>query len=295
MSESFQSSPSSSQQPRASRRTLLTALAAATVGAPLLSALGAGTARASAVGDTYASNTELYQRLPNGEGTDYARRYRRHEMADASPDRRFPFHRTTVLALHGGGIEAGTSELCLGIAGYHPATLERAQADGPVYDYWMFEGLRNADNRELHVTSKHCDDRVALAMAAGSLNVLSLHGCTASQAGVPASRPEAVVVGGRNTDFQRHLHEELRAAGFQTVDGSKLPDLNGDHADNPCNRTLLGKGGQLEITTELRQSMFGTFTRQGRAKTTNDTFRSFTAACRAAIGRLEAGPDQVIL
>ncbi|KNB52387.1 phage replication protein [Streptomyces caatingaensis] len=262
---------------------------------PLLSALGTGTARATGADDVYASNTDLYTRLPNGEGTDYARRYRRHEMADASPEKRFPFQRTTVMALHGGGIEAGTSELCLGVAGYHPATLEREAADGPVHDYWMFEGLRNADNRELHVTSKHCDDRVALAMAAGSLNVLSLHGCTAAQAGAPASRPEAVVVGGRNADFRRHLTEELRAAGFQTVDGTRIPELAGDDTDNICNRTLLGKGGQLELTTELRQSMFGTFTRQGRPKTANDTFRRFTAACRAAIARLEAGPDQVVL
>ncbi|WP_372406152.1 poly-gamma-glutamate hydrolase family protein [Streptomyces luteireticuli] len=284
-------SPSTPQRPRTSRRTLLTALAAT----PLLSALGAGTARATAAGDVYASNTDLYTRLPDGEGTDYARRYKRHEMADASAEARFPFHRTTVLAPHGGGIEAGTSELCLAIAGYHPATLERAQADGPVHDYWMFEGIRNADNRELHVTSRHCDDRVALALAAGSLNVLSLHGCTAAQAGAPASRPEAVVVGGRNTDFRRHLHEELRAAGFRTVDGAEVPDLGGDDPDNICNRTLLGKGGQLELTTELRQGMFGSFTRQGRAKSTNDTFRRFTAACRAAITRLEAGPDQAVL
>ncbi|GAA2924112.1 hypothetical protein GCM10020221_20140 [Streptomyces thioluteus] len=41
--------------------------------------------------------------------------------------------------------------------------------------------------------------------------------------------------------------------------------------------------------------MFGSFTRQGRAKTANDTFRRFTAACRAAIVRLEAGADQIVL
>ncbi|GGU52732.1 hypothetical protein GCM10010211_16510 [Streptomyces albospinus] len=58
---------------------------------------------------------------------------------------------------------------------------------------------------------------------------------------------------------------------------------------------MLGKGGQLELTTELRQSMFGSFTRLGRPKSTNDTFWRFTAACRSAIARLEAGPDQVIL
>lgn len=56
---------------------------------------------------------------------------------------------------HGGGIEAGTSELCLDIAGYHPAGLTPAPAEGPLHDYWMFEGLRPADHGDLHVTSAH--------------------------------------------------------------------------------------------------------------------------------------------
>ncbi|MFF4607451.1 poly-gamma-glutamate hydrolase family protein [Streptomyces sp. NPDC001339] len=286
------------------RRTVLSAFAAATAAPLLTSAWGAGEAHASGIGDTYRSSTDLYTKLPDGEGTEYARRYKRHEMTDNDIRRSFPYNRTMIMAMHGGGIEPGTSELCLGIAGYDPGGLAVRPAGGPVYDYWMFEGLRKPSksqpkdapsNRELHVTAKNCDDHVALSMAASSLNVLSLHGCTAEQAGAPAKRPEAVVIGGRNTAFQRYLTEELRGAGFQTVDGATKPDLNGDHVDNPCNRTMLGKGGQLEITTELRKSMFDGFTLKERPTSTNDTFRRFTDACRAAIARLEAGPDQVIL
>lgn len=131
-------------------------------------------------------------------------------------------------------------------------------------------------------------------MAASNFNVLSLHGCTAVTAGAPADRPEAVV-GGRNATFKRYLTEELSGAGFQTIDGASNPALDGDSPDNICNRTVLGKGGQPELTTELRRSMFGTFTRTGCAPGTNQTLWSFTAACRAAIARLEAGPDQVTL
>ncbi|WP_258527955.1 poly-gamma-glutamate hydrolase family protein [Streptomyces sp. NBRC 110611] len=268
----------------------------------LTSTWGAGEAHASGIGDKYHSHTDLYTKLPNGEGTEYTRRYRRHEMADDDMALSSPYIRTMIMAMHGGGIEPGTSELCLGIAGYDPRDLTARPAGGPVYDYWMFEGLRKPSqsnpgvpsNRELHVTAKNCDDHVALSMAASSLNVLSLHGCTAEQAGAPAKRPEAVVIGGRNTAFQRYLTEELRAAGFQTVDGATKPDLNGDHVRNPCNRTMLGKGGQLELTTELRRSMFKTFSQTGRRTSYNDAFRKFTDACRAAIIRLEAGPDQVI-
>ncbi|WP_438290165.1 poly-gamma-glutamate hydrolase family protein [Streptomyces sp. HUAS TT7] len=283
------------ETPHASRRSVLSVLAAASA-APLLSASwGAGVARAAANGDTYRSSTDLYTRLPNGEGTDYARRYKRHAMSDNSTAQKYSYNRTMVMAMHGGAIEVGTSDLCLGVAGYHPATLAATPADGPAYDYWMFEAIRPSNNSELHVTAKHCNDHVALSMAASNFNALSLHGCTAATAGAPAGRPEAVVVGGRNATFKRYLTEELTGAGFQTIDGASNPALDGESPDNICNRTMLGKGGQLELTTELRKSMFGTFTRTGCAASTNQIFWSFTAACRAAIARLEAGPDQVIL
>ncbi|MEV7423862.1 MULTISPECIES: poly-gamma-glutamate hydrolase family protein [unclassified Streptomyces] len=277
----------------ASRRAVLTVLATAAVSGPLLT--GAGAAPAYAADDLYASNTDLYTKLAGKEGTDFARRYKRHEKSDNSLSASYPFHRTTIMALHGGGIETGTSELCIGIAGYHPATFEVRPGTGPVYDYWMFEGLRSSDNGELHVTSVNCDDRVALSMAGGSLNVLSLHGCTAAQAGVAGSRPEAIVVGGLNNTFKQYLHDAFGAAGFQTVDGSARPALAGVQPLNIANRTVLSMGGQLEITTELRQAMFGVNTRAGRPGSTNEVFDRFVGAARTAVARLEARSDQAIL
>ncbi|MGW7369256.1 poly-gamma-glutamate hydrolase family protein [Streptomyces sp. NPDC054841] len=278
----------------ANRRTVLAGLAGAALSASVLNTFAAAPAYAA---DLYASNTDLYTKLAGKEGTDFARRYKRHELFDNSDSLRYPFNRTTIMALHGGGIEGGTSELCLAIAGYHPATLAVQPAGGPVHDYWMFEGVRASNNSELHVTSTNNDDRSALSMAAGSLNVLSLHGCTAAQAGASAGVPEAVVVGGLNTHFKTYLHEEFQAAGFQTIDGSTVPALAGEDPANICNKTLLGKGAQLEMTTELRQSMFdaGYFTRLGRPTHTNAVFDAFVGAARKAIARLEARPDQVIL
>ncbi|WP_030753134.1 poly-gamma-glutamate hydrolase family protein [Streptomyces sp. NRRL F-5135] len=274
------------------RRTVLTALATAAVSGSLL---GPGAAPALAADDLYASNTDLYTKLAGREGTDFGRRYKRHERTDNSTSTVAPFHRTTIMALHGGGIEPGTSELCLGIAGYHPATFEVTPAGGPVHDYWMFEGLLSSDNGSMHVTSSHCDDRVALSMAGGSLNVLSLHGCTAAQAGVAGSRPEAVVVGGRNEEFKSRLIAAFQDAGFQTVDGARISALAGVDPQNIANRTVLGQGGQLEITTELRRSMFGTFTRLGRPGSTNEVFDRFVAAARTAVARLETSASQTIL
>ncbi|WP_374983595.1 poly-gamma-glutamate hydrolase family protein [Streptomyces fradiae] len=278
-----------------SRRTVLTALATAAVAGPLLGAATAAPAHATGEGDLYASNTDLYRSLAGQEGTEFARRYKRHEFLDHSYSARYPYNRTTVIAMHGGGIEMGTSELCFGIAGYHPADLQPLGDGLGVHDYWMFEGLRGSDNRELHVTAKNNDDHVCQSMVRSSLNVLSLHGCTAAQA--HTADPRAVVVGGLNERFRTLLKAEFDRVGIAWKDGNdpEVRDLAGINPANPCNRTMLGKGGQLELTTELRAAMFTVNTRAGRAGSTTATYWDFVRACRTAIARLHADADQTVL
>ena len=273
---------------RIDRRTLITALAAA----PVLTAAAAAVrgTPAQAATDTYASNTALYSDASVVEGVDYGRRSRRHQQDDLSLTARSPFMRTTVIAPHGGGIEVGTSELCLAIAGYHPADLTPAPAAGPVHDFWMFEGLRPSGNSDLHVTSTHCDDTTARSLCAGSLNVLSLHGCTAGQAGLEAGA-QAVLVGGLGAAFRQYLTEEFTAAGIRAVTASGEEEIAGISPENICNRSLTGAGAQLEITTDLRTALFapGRNTRAERATNTLPLFWAFTAAVRTAIERVEAG------
>jgi phage replication-related protein YjqB (UPF0714/DUF867 family) len=81
------------------------------------------------------------------------------------------------------------------------------------HDYWMFEGLRETGNDDLHVTSTGCDDGVAVSLCAGSLNALSLHGFEGSTS--------EVLVGGRNTTttnnnnkLAKYLYDALDNAGF---------------------------------------------------------------------------------
>ncbi|MDT9688503.1 poly-gamma-glutamate hydrolase family protein [Streptomyces sp. P9(2023)] len=286
----------------ASRRTVLTALAAAaTAGSPLLAQL-ATAAPANAAEVEYPSNTALYQQLAGQEGTTFSRRFRRHEQFDTSMTTLAPVRRTAILALHGGGIEIGTSELCLGIAGYSPGDAAGAPVLPTVHDYWMFEGLLSAGNRDLHVTSKNCDDHVALSTAASHLNVLSLHGCTFDQLKLPtATYPPTgdrrmAVVGGLNKTFRTALVQELNAAGFPAIDSlapawaTLLTEYNGDHVANPCNKTMLGMGAQLELTTELRKSLFDDpDSRGGRASSWNGEFVKFRDACRRAVETVEAG------
>jgi len=236
---------------------------------------------------TYASNTALYADSRLKEGVDWARRFRRHELFDDSLLRSSQAARTVIIAPHGGGIEPGTSELCLAVAGYHPAMLPETPPAGVTYDYWMFEGLRPDDNDKLHVTSTGCDDEVALSLCGGALHALSLHGFRPD----PVDE-QVVLIGGANGPLRRSLRVRLDAAGFKAVDAGVPadgdPELDGDDPCNIVNRTLLRMGCQLELSLPLRQAMFGEFTRSRRKHTTNQLFWAFVAVCRDEIERLEA-------
>lgn len=246
--------------------------------APGGSAVLAADAAPARAADTYASNTELYANPALVEGIDYGRRYRRHLVSDG-----LPVPHTVILALHGGGIERGTSELCLAVAGYHPATSAVTPDGGPVYDYWMFEGLRSIGNAELHVTSIHCDDPVAELLCAGTPESVSLHGCTPAQAGLPDGTP-AVLVGGLASGLKNLLLAAYSAAGVPAFDATTAcPALDGSDPRNIVNRTFTGRGAQLELTTPLRDAMFGTNTIAERKNTTTAAFWQFVTATREAL------------
>jgi phage replication-related protein YjqB (UPF0714/DUF867 family) len=237
-------------------------------------------AAARAADDHFPSNTALYADPSLVEGVDYGRRYRRHAAFDDRQDGAGgAFPQTVILALHGGGIEPGCSELCLAVAGYHPATMATT---APVYDYWMFEGLKSRDNGDLHVTATHCDDPVAERLAAGATRLVSLHGCSPSQAGLPAGT-RAVLVGGLDTELKSRLIAAMAGAGIQAIDAADTPDLGGTDPRNICNRTFTGVGAQLELTTQLRDDMFLLHTAADRKNTTTDLFRNFVTATRTAL------------
>jgi phage replication-related protein YjqB (UPF0714/DUF867 family) len=237
---------------------------------------------AAAAPDRYPSNTALYADPALAEGVDYGRRYRRHAVTDDSAAGTVPFPRAVVLAPHGGGIEGGTSELCLAVAGYHPDTLAPEPAAGPVHDYWMFEGLRRRDNGELHVTSAHCDDPEAGLLTAGSRAAVSLHGCSTGAAGLPDGTA-AVLVGGLAAELRERLLAAYAAAGIRALDATAHPDLGGVDPRNIVNRTFAGRGAQLEITAPLRAAMFEVDTVAGRRTSTTPAFWRFAGATRTAL------------
>lgn len=244
--------------------------------------------------DDFDFNTDLYAASRLTEGIDWARRFRRHERFDDSPARTAEGPRTVILAPHGGGIERGTSELCLAVAGYHPANLPITPPAGVTYDYWMFEGIRDGGNADLHVTSTGCDDLVAVSLCGGALSALSLHGFKPERAHPPRDPDERVVlIGGRDDLLRPLLFTALKDVDLPVEDTGGQGEIGGDDPCNIVNRTLRAKGAQLELSEPLRDTMFGDNTRPGRKHTTTEVFWIFVTACRAALARLEA--DQVIL
>jgi phage replication-related protein YjqB (UPF0714/DUF867 family) len=239
-------------------------------------------------GPPYATNSELYADPKLTEGIDWARRFRRHERFDDSPARTDGGTRAVILAPHGGGIERGTSELCLAVAGYHPANLPITPPAGVTYDYWMFEGIREAGNADLHVTSTGCDDLVAVSLCAGALGALSLHGFKPENVHRPPDE-QVVFVGGCDDLLRPLLLEALDDVDLP-VEAAGDGELDGDSVCNIVNRTLRGRGAQLELSEPLRDTMFGKNTRPGRKHTTTEVFWTFVTACRDALDRFEAAP-----
>ena len=235
----------------------------------------------------FVSNTALYADPTLVEGVDYGRRFRRHELFDDSLARTCDVARTTIIAPHGGGIEPGTSELCLAVAGYHPAALPQTPPAGVTYDYWMFEGLRELGNAELHVTSTGCDDEIALSLCGGALHAVALHGFRPD----PGDDTDVLVGGatkGVDGSLRQSMLDALNEAGFKAVDANGDGELDGDDPLNIVNRTLDGQGAQLELSTPLRDAMFGENTRPRRKHTTTQVFWTFVAVCRDVLDRIEA-------
>ncbi|MEV6583618.1 poly-gamma-glutamate hydrolase family protein [Streptomyces sp. NPDC051582] len=309
----------------ASRRSVLASAAATLATLPLLNDLAGNGSTATAVEVPtippklrFSSNTHLYTSPDFKEGTDWMRRFRcgtPQELGDNLRATSTAVRSTAVLAPHGGGIEAGTSELCLAIAGYShkegPASAMPAAVPGLVQrDYWMFESL--ISDEALHITSTDCDDPAALAVCSNNLYAVSLHGFSPKEDSKKKISKNQILIGGRDRRLMANLAWAFDKYGLgPRTDNDDLSvevtvaaadsELNGDDEDNFVNRTRTRAGAQLEISTELRRAMFGTFdgaeNRRATAGTGNGVttkneahfWNGFTNAVREAIDVHELG------
>jgi phage replication-related protein YjqB (UPF0714/DUF867 family) len=168
--------------------------------------------------------------------------------------------RVAVMAIHGGGIEPGTSAIADAIAG----------AD---CSFYSFEGIKASGNRVLHITADRFDEPAGVALAKGAETVLSIHGCRGARA--------MVYVGGSDVELGGLIRNALKRAGFLVEAGGRS-GLRGIHPRNICNRGRSAKGVQIEISEGQRKVMFENFPRH-RGQKRAAAFTGFIETVRAVI------------
>ena len=160
-----------------------------------------------------------------------------------------------AMAIHGGGIETGTSELTVDIA-------------GSLYSYYLFEGLKSSGNQDLHITSTNFDEPNALRMVGEADYCLTLHGY--------ADTVKHTKVGGADHDLKQEVYDKLIEAGFSAEILPEGTSLAGSDSDNIVNKDRRGMGVQLEISTPQRNAFFGINTRADRKNTQTAEFYAYT-------------------
>ena len=137
-----------------------------------------------------------------------------------------------IVALHGGSIEAHTSDIARDIAGQD-------------FNLYLFEGLLKAGNfAALHLSSVLFDEPACLALLADCRRVVTVHGC--------GNAGEVVLMGGRDAGLRELIASSLHAHGVGCQDAPA--GLDALDPRNVCNRGQGGVGVQLELSLDLRRS-----------------------------------------
>jgi phage replication-related protein YjqB (UPF0714/DUF867 family) len=163
-----------------------------------------------------------------------------------------------IMAIHGGGIEPGTTEIA-----------EATAAES--HSFYSFSGLKESGNFVLHITSRRFDEPQGLAVARIANTIISIHGCGDSDS--------MVLMGGRDILLRDKIRKSLEKAGFQVKNSARFPGLS---PMNICNRCRSGAGVQMEICHALRSRMFESLQRSERDKNT-EVFHRFVNALKKAI------------
>ena len=163
-----------------------------------------------------------------------------------------------VMAIHGGGIEPGTTEIADAIA-------------GDDYIFYSFVGLKPSGNAVLHISSHKFDEPIGHEIAEHARIVVTIHGCKVRQA--------MTYLGGRHPQLKRAIKHALAEKGFPVADAIRFPGMN---PRNICNRSPQGKGLQLEISSGMRRQLFADPSRFPRDPITS-MFCAYILAIRSGI------------
>ena len=170
-----------------------------------------------------------------------------------------------IMAIHGGGIEPGTTEIAEAVAGED-------------HTFYSFSGLKLSGNAELHISSRKFDEPVAIDVAREALSVVTVHGCR--------DRKAMTWIGGRYFQLKKAIKQALTAAGFPVADAMRFPGVN---PKNICNKNRLGRGVQIEVSLGMRKLLFVDLTRLHRRPSTV-CFSAYVSALQRGLNRFSL-PD----
>ncbi|OPX89848.1 MAG: hypothetical protein A4E53_01363 [Pelotomaculum sp. PtaB.Bin104] len=148
---------------------------------------------------------------------------------------------TTILAIHGGGIERGTSEVVKALGG------------SGKYNTYSFEGLKEADNGSLFMKAINFDEPTAVSLVNQSDYTVSVIGA--------AGDDEVTYIGGQNKLLAELIRLQLTAKGYN-VQTLSIPDrIAGVMNSNIVNKNKLFNdsyqlgGVQIAISKGLRDKL----------------------------------------
>ena len=167
-----------------------------------------------------------------------------------------------ILALHGGGIEPGTSELAKAIAAAN-------------HSLYLFEGCKKNHNTDLHITSTKFREPQCEEMLARAYGVLAVHGAR--------NDAPVVFIGGLAANDITRISTSLISSKFD-VRESDNTNLQGREPTNCCNRGQNLAGVQLEISAGLRCELFQGLTTRTERQHTTERFDRFVEAIRQVLG-----------
>ncbi|WP_270912317.1 poly-gamma-glutamate hydrolase family protein [Staphylococcus saprophyticus] len=185
--------------------------------------------------DTYKSMTELIRK--HDKTSDYM-----FEVGYRNSD-------TLITAIHGGGIEAGTTELAL-------LTSELSNSN-----YFSFKGLKAYGNTELHVTSTNYDNPLLLTLNQNADKTIAIHGYSGTE--------KNTFIGGNDKQLVTLITQYLKEKGFYVEIAPTR--IGGSKESNITNKNKRGVGVQLELSTSLRKALFegSDFSKKNRESRSN--------------------------
>lgn len=161
----------------------------------------------------------------------------RHEEKDLNyrilcQDRNSP---CCVVAIHGGWIEPGTSEIARALAGND-------------LSLYLFEGTKKFGNWDLHLGSPQFDEPAAVALTEKSKICISIHGFI-------EDRKHTICLGGLNEKLKAIVLARVLDTGLiEQTESNPCNDFFGISGSNIANRSA-ENGIQIEISRKLRDAL----------------------------------------